>query len=70
MTLKKVWKLSKLKAKKLENTKESLEDKIQKLSLVNSKVENPVKTEEKTTIETKESVTGNLDFMNKYFPGK
>lgn len=54
----------------IENTKESLEDKIQKLSLVNSKVENPVKTEEKTTIETKESVTGNLDFMNKYFPGK
>lgn len=54
----------------IENTKESLEDKIQKLSLVNSKVENPVKTEEKTTIEAKESVTGNLDFMNKYFPGK
>ena len=54
----------------IENTKESLEDKIQKLSLVNSKVENPVKTEEKTTIETKESVTGNLYFMNKYFPGK
>ena len=54
----------------IESTKESLEDKIQKLNLVNSTVENPVKTEENKTVEVKESVTGSLDFVKKYFPGK